>query len=238
MKPKKRFFLLYLFFSFIFQITMVYGIPPQQNNPDKKKLTGTWVYKTSDYNFVLKILDNNQLIFDGETSSYKLVPNAIRVFDEYGGAFDYQYTLKDGKLSVTFPDGYQYVFLKQELAPASTENAASASTFNNLYGNFCHYSGSSGMSSSYSTTKSLYFDGKGNFSYGSESAYSGDNGIYANSSGNGRKFSGTYKVSGKIITLNFFDGYNYELKISFIQQSGEITEVDYDGTVYAKALCE
>jgi frataxin-like iron-binding protein CyaY len=218
-------------------ISVADGAFAQQNNPDKKKLTGTWVYKMSDNNVVLKILENNQLVFDGETSLYMLVPNAIRVFDEYGGAFDYQYTLNDGELSVTFPDGNQYVFTKQKAGSVSKMNTNSGGTFKNLYGNFCHYSSSSGLSSSYSTTQSLYFDGKGNFAYDSEGSYSGDNGIYS-SGGNGRKFSGTYKVKGKIVTLNFFDGYNYDLKVYFVQQSGEITEIDYDGTVYAKSLCE
>lgn len=229
---------MYLFVLTIFNNTMTNNTFGQQNNQDKQKLTGTWVYKTPDYNVVLKILENNQLIFDGETSKYMLVPNAIRVFDEYGMAFDYRYTLNEGKLSVTFPDGMQYVFTRQKAKPGTEMNTGSGNNVGKLIGSFCHYSSSSGMSSSYSTTKSLFFDGKGNFSYGSESAYSGDNGIYANPAGNERNFSGTYKVIGNKITLNFFDGYNYDLKISFIQQSGEITEIEYDGTVYAKSLCD
>jgi frataxin-like iron-binding protein CyaY len=132
--------LLYLFATIILNISVANGAFAQQSNPDKKKLTGTWVFKTPDYIVVLKILENNQLVFDGETSSYILVPNAIRVFDEYGGAFDYQYTLNEGKLSVTFPDGNQYVFTKQKASPVSKMNSNSGGTYKNLYGNFCHYS--------------------------------------------------------------------------------------------------
>ncbi len=229
---------LYLFAMIFLNISMANGTFVQQDNPDKKKLTGTWEYNAPNYKFVLKILENNQLVFDGEATSYMLVPNAIRVFDEYGGAFDYQYTLSDGKLSVIFPDGNQYVFIKQKTSPATKMNANSAKATKGIFGSFCHYSSSSGSTSSYSTTQSLYFDGKGNFAYGSESAYSGDNGIYSSPSGNDRNFSGKYNLSGKTLSLNFFDGNNYDLKVTFIQQSGEITEIVYDGTLYAKALCE
>ena len=236
MKPTSKIFL-YTLITVILIITVENSTIGQENNSDKKRLTGTWEYKISNFTFVLKILENNQLVFDGEVSSYMLVPNAIRVYDEYGATYDYKYTLNDGKLSVNFPDGNLYVFLKHKENPVMELNANTDNASKNLYGSFCHYSSSSGSTSSYSTTKSLYFDGKGNFAYGSQSAYSGDNGIYS-SSGSGREFSGTYKVNGKIVTLNFFDGYNYDLKIFFTKQSGEISEVDYDGTVYAKSLCE
>ncbi len=237
MEPLNK-ILLYLFAVIIINISAANGTFGQQNNADKKILTGIWEYKTPNYNFILKILENNQLVFDGETSPYILVTSAIRVYDEYGGTFDYQYTLSEGKLSVSFPDGNQYVFLKQIASPATGINANSANSTKGIFGSFCHYSSSSGSTSSYSTTQSLYFDGKGNFAYGSESAYSGDNGIYSSPSGNGRNFSGKYNLSGKTLTLDFFDGNNYDLKVTFIQQSGEITEIVYDGTLYAKALCE
>jgi len=237
MKPINKIFL-YIFATVILNISMANDTFGQQNNPDKKRLTGIWEYKTPDYSFVLKILGNNQLVFDGEISSYILVPNAIRVYDEYGGANDYKYTLNDGELSVNFPDGNQYVFLKRKASPATKMNTNSAKASNGIFGSFCHYSSSSGSTSSYSTTQSLYFDGKGNFAYGSESAYNGDNGIYSSPSGNGRNFSGKYKLSGKTLSLIFNDGSNYELKVTFIQQSGEITEIVHDGTLYAKALCE
>ncbi len=229
---------LFVFAMIILSISMANYTFGQHNNPDKKQLAGIWECKTPGYSFVLKILENNQLVFDGENSAYVLVPGAIRVYDEYGGAFDYQYTLNEGKLSVSFPDGNQYVFLKQKASPATKMNTNSAKASNGIFGSFCHYSSSSGSTSSYSTTQSLYFDGKGNFAYGSESAYSGDNGIYSGSSGNGRNFSGKYKLSGKTLSLIFNDSSNYELKVTFIQQSGEITEIVHDGTLYAKALCE
>jgi len=127
MKLVRQSFFLFL----VFQISLVSG---QDSGTLKKQLVGTWQYQ----NVVLKIMDNNQLIFDGETSSYSLVPNAVRVYDEYGNYIDYIYFLKQGKLSVIFPDGNQYVFSKVKLLAKQNSSNKSGTIPANLYGKFCY----------------------------------------------------------------------------------------------------
>ncbi len=84
----------------------------------------------------------------------------------------------------------------------------------------------------------LIFDGKGHFIHGSESSYSGDAGSYANSSSANPENSGTYSVSGNSINLSAGDGSTYQLKITVVQNSGEVTEITYNQTTFAKALCD
>ena len=214
------------------------NITSGQNKNDQSSLKGTWVYDDGYNRSVLKFIDDTKLIFNGEQSNYTVVasPAAVRVFDDYG-YFDYLYTLNKNSMTITFPDGNKYVFVKkeeQQQISQSTNKTANA----NLYGSFCHWSGSSGVysSSSYSTTDRITFDGKGNFAYGSETSFSSDAGIYANDNNNTQR--GTYMVKGNSISLTFTDGSSYTFQVFIQQDWGEITEIKYGEKVYAKQLCE
>ncbi len=218
-----------ILFVFFFQVSSVLVLG--QGGTQKKQLVGTWQYQ----NTILKIMDNNQLVYDGETSNYSLISNAIRVYDDYGSYFDYVYTISQEKLSITFPDGNQYVFSKAKKMTGQGKTSGTIPA--GLYGNFCNYSGSSGGSSSYSSTRSLYFDGKGHFIYGTETSFSGNAGNYLNNSDSSPSENGSYSVSGNTIILSANDGSTYQLKITIVQNSGEITEVVYNQMTFAKALC-
>ncbi len=115
-------------------------------------------------------------------------------------------------------------------------NTNSDAQTSKLYGTFCSYS-SSGYSSSsvYSTTEHVIFDGKGHYQYGSESSYSGGgDGYYGGNGG----YTGTYRIQGNKVILTSSYGEVFVAYIHFVQSSGEITELSYDGTLYAKSLCE
>lgn len=108
-----------------------------------------------------------------------------------------------------------------------------------LQGNLCSWSGSSsgyGNSSSSSSTR-VYFDGQGNFSYSSESSFSGDAGMaYGGNQGAGN--GGTYRVAGNQVRLQFNDGTTGVAQINMQQDDGRITELMYEGTLYGAGLCE
>lgn len=104
-----------------------------------------------------------------------------------------------------------------------------------LRGNFCAWSGSSGGGSGYSRTRWAQFDGQGRFTYGSESSFSGSAGqAYGQSGGN----SGTYRVQGDTIVLMYSDGSSDSARVYNRAGDGTITEVQYDGTLWAPQLCE
>ncbi len=228
---KKHITLLIMLFSMIHSTT-------GQTKSDLSSLKGTWEYNDGYNRSVLKFIDDTKLIYDGEQSVFSLTtsPAAIRVYDDYG-YYDYLYTLRGNKLTVTFPDGNIYVFVKVKDTPQTAQNVSKAIN-GNLYGSFCHWSGSSGVysSSSYSSTDRISFDGKGNFIYGTETSFSSDAGLYSNDDNNSQR--GTYSVEGNNIYITFTDGSKYTLQVYVQQDWGEITEIKYGEKVYAKQLCE
>lgn len=104
-----------------------------------------------------------------------------------------------------------------------------------LKGSFCSWSGSSSSSGSYSTSKWAKFDGVGRFIYGSSSSYSGNQGSAYNGS---PKHGGAYEVRGKYIYLRYNDGGCDVAKVYNRASNGMITEVMFEGTLYAAALCD
>ena len=108
-----------------------------------------------------------------------------------------------------------------------------------LQGTLCSWSGSSSGygNSSYSRSTKVYFDGQGNFSYSSEASFSGDAGIaYGGDQGSGQ--GGTYRIVGNQVYLQFNDGTSGVAQINMQQNDGRITELMYEGTLYATGLCE
>jgi hypothetical protein len=160
------------------------------------------------------------------------------------GWIDYPYTLNQGLLTITFPDGTQIPFNKASSSAMSqqgmnqqgtNQQGGGGSTWQ-LRGALCSYSGSSNSYSSYSRTQKIVFDGQGNFQVGSEAGFSSDAGIAY--SGNPNVSIGTYSVGENTVTLYYQDGSVYEFKINIRQNNGMITELMYGGTLYATGLCE
>lgn len=231
-----------LYFTILFVLLTI-----QTTSAQKKQLYGTW--QSPDE---MIIFDEETATIGGIPFSYQALGNVIKVFDEYGSTLEYKYKI-NGNTLILSAEGETYTFVKvsdknvlsdsqnmydnynnhqQNVQPYGNNTGANS----NLYGTFCSYS-SSGYNSagSYSTTNRISFDGGGNFTYGSESSYSGGGDGYYNNSGGEH---GTYIVQGNMVILTFSDGSQYQVSIHFVQDSGEITELMYDGTLYAKALCE
>ncbi len=104
-----------------------------------------------------------------------------------------------------------------------------------LRGKLCNWSGSSGGGSSFSSTRWARFDGRGRFVYGSGSSYSGGNGGMYN---NGAEGGGTYEVRGDRIILRYDEGGVDVAVVHNRAANGMITEVMFEGRLYAAALCE
>jgi hypothetical protein len=210
----------------------------------KKKLYGSWQAS----NGTLTTFTPQTMTMAGSTYKYKVIGNIIRVFDEVGNTLDYKYKIQNNQLYL-YVEGYgTYILQKvsgnrqvgygnQQYGQRNRGNGGGNSAYNTyLYGTFCSYSSSGYNSSgSYSTVGKVYFDGRGNFQYGSESSYSGGGDGYYGGGGDER---GRYTVQGNRVLMQFSDGSQIAVQIYVQQNSGEITELMYDGTLYAKALCE
>ena len=104
-----------------------------------------------------------------------------------------------------------------------------------LQGKLCNWSSSSGGGSSFSSTRWARFDGRGRFIYGSGASYSGGNGGMYN---NGADGGGTYEVRGNRIILRYDEGGADIAYVHNRAANGMITEVMFEGRLYAAALCE
>jgi hypothetical protein len=187
--------------------------------------------------------DKQYMTIAGNRYRYTVQGNIITVYDQAGNTMTYKYQLNGKKLYLYVEGAGTYVLTKaggrnQNLAHGGSAVPAQGNTAANarLYGTFCNYtsSGYSG-SSSYSTTRRVSFDGRGHYSYGSQSSYLGDGEGYAGGDGG---YSGTYKVQGNKVILTENDGTQYVATIYFVQRSGEITELKYGEKVFAKSLCD
>jgi hypothetical protein len=118
-------------------------------------------------------------------------------------------------------------------APASSAAppAPVASQNHLVQGMYCSHSGSSG----YSRSTRAYFDGQGLFRYSGEAYSSGPSGRAYGSDAGSR---GRYRVQGNQVALVFSDGSSGTARVFERAANGAITAVQYEGTIYARVLCD
>ena len=174
-----------------------------------------------------------------DSGNYRIRNGVLTLYNRLqGGPIEFRFAIREGVLNLQSADGTRYSFRRTDSSQAATDSApASGSSLSRLQGRYCSYSGSGGAyGSSYSHSNWAYFDGRGNFTYGSSSYSGGGAGsYYTNQGGNGR---GTYRIRGKEILLLFPDGSGGRAYVYRQRSDGMITEVKYEGLLYAPALCE
>lgn len=219
----------------------------------KSEVTGTWV--SSDGSVRLEIVSHTKLLYNGQPFSCKIDGNTIYVADQ-GQMVPYPYRVSGNYLELTYPEGYAVLFMKQEAGSAVNPAYPDAGRSRPrqgypdrgggrygggaenglLQGKYCSYSSSGGYgSSSYSSSNWAYFDGRGNFQYGSGGYYSGGGDLYGSEGADGR---GTYEVRGNTIILRYPDGSSDRAYVYNRGAGGRITEVKYGDTLYAPQLCD
>ena len=210
----------------------------QQNQGASSGLLGNWQCQAQQGTLTLIFQSESQLIFAGEMTRYSLVPGAMHVQTEYGPV-DYPYTLQGNSLYITFPGGNQLQFTRTSTGSGQMSQPTSSGQEYLLQGTLCRWSGSSSSysGSSYSSSTRVYFDGQGNFSYSSESSFSSEAGM-AYGGGQNPANRGTYRVTGNQVYLTFGDGSSGVATIKMQQNDGRITELMYEGQLYATGLCE
>jgi len=212
--------------------------------PQTSALSGRWLFQNQQGQLVLEFLSASQLSFNGERTQYQMKEGVIQAMGDYGW-IDYPFTLSQEILTITFPDGSRIPFTKtsstgmnqQGIIQQGVNQTATSSTATwQLRGTLCSWSGSSNSSSSYSRTQKLVFDGQGNFRFGSEGSFSSNAGMAY--SGKPGAETGTYSVGDNTVILRYPSGETYLFKINMRQDNGMITELMYNGTLYATGLCE
>ncbi len=217
------------------------GVGQGQEN---STLSGKWLFQNQQGQLVLEFLSASQLSFNGESTQYQLKEGVIQTMGDYGW-IDYPYTLNQGTLTITFPDGTQIPFARTSATATNqqgmnqkgtNQQSGGGGSTGQLSGTLCNWSGSSGSSSSYSSTRKLFFDGQGNYQFGKEGSFSGDDGLAY--SGDPNAETGTYSVGANTVTLTNQSGQTYQFQIKIRENNGAITCIEYEGALYSTTLCE
>jgi hypothetical protein len=226
---------------FVLILLSIFGNSILSGQEESKIPTGNWLCQSEYGSVGLKFISDKQLVYDSETFNYKISGNTLKIYSDFVWV-DYPFELNNRQLIIDFPEGYRLLFNKVNETPSTANTGDIKSVVKGaegryLSGTLCEYGSSSSYSgSSYSHTNRLYFDGRGNFKYGTESSYSGSAGSAYG--GNNASDSGTYRISGNQVILTAGDGSVYTLKINFIQDDGQITELYYGEQLYSAGLCD
>lgn len=227
------------------------GLRAPQTSGSSDGLLGRWKCSNSYGVASLEFQTGNRLVYEGETMTYEQGPGVLRVQEEDGSA-EYRYALKGDVLQVVFPEGDRMEcrrILAGEGAPRGGTDLKLGSgspgagqpggtgSAHLLQGRFCSYAGSSGSSSSYSRSTRVFFDGQGGFSYGQESSFSSGAGLAYGSQGGGAN-RGRYRVENNRVMLTFGDGSSGVASVYNQAGNGRITELMYEGQLYAPQLCD
>ncbi|HMX43934.1 MAG TPA: hypothetical protein PKB12_09480 [Elusimicrobiota bacterium] len=177
-----------------------------------------------------------RLRFNSEVRTYSRSGGRFLVQEE-GGVVAYPYVLEGGQLKISFP-GEGVVVFRRPAKPAAVKPAGGQEYL--VQGSFCSYSGSSNYSGSYSSSRKAFFDGRGRFATGGESSFNTtlyDGGTAGGASSNAGP-GGRYRVQGNKVFLTLSDGTTGVATVNMRQSDGSVSELMYEGTLYAKGLCE
>jgi len=201
-------------------------------------LQGRWGCRTATGTAQLAFLSDRALVFNGEQTPYELAPGVIRVPGDWGPV-EYRYQLSGDQLAVTGPDGGTMQCQRQAGGAGAGATEAAGGGEGLLQGQICAYSSS--PDGGYSTLYKLHFDGQGRFLHGTESSFSGDPGSAYGLSNNPN--AGQYRVTGNTkgapIHMVFPDGSTATAYVYFVDDaSGRILEIQLNGRLYARGLCQ
>ena len=186
---------------------------------------------------------SGQCLMGGQPFSYELLADNTLQISKGNVSDTYTYHLEKDRLKLSYRDGSGFDCEKQSASSVpggllKMDDKSQPQTGGNewqLQGVFCHYSGSSSYSSSYSSTSRITFDGQGRWSMGSESSFSGDAGSAY--SGGGVDNRGTYSVNGGQIMYTTNSGEQGVLRVNMQQSDGHITEIYLGEDLYSPSLC-
>ena len=213
------------------------------------RLAGAYDCQSPDGPAVLNFESTRTLSYGGVQMAYRILGTAIQVIQD-GLPVNYAFQQQGDRLDITTPEGDRIACVKAGTAAKNAAPGGSPGAGANalLQGQLCAWSGSSGGGSSYSSTQRAWFDGRGRFSTGSESSFSGQ---YRDSGGNdlgsasayggGNGPGGSYQVTsaqvGAPIQIRWDDGSQDVAYVHFVA-GGRITEIKYGKSLFGAGLCE
>lgn len=205
---------------------------------------GKWDCETEAGPARLEFRSAKALTFGGVDRAYRILGNAIQVIED-GLPVNYTFRLAADTLDITTPDGDAFRCRKAattatapDRRPEDSGKRGAERQFNHLLqGTLCAWAGSSSSTGSTSRTTTVRFDGRGRFAVGTDSSFSGQNGL---GYGGGDEGGGTYEVTspqvGAAIRIRWSTGEDDMAVVSHVV-SGQIAEIKYGTTLFAAGLC-
>jgi hypothetical protein len=199
-------------------------------------LLGSWSCQVPEGVAQLEFHSESELSFNGERTQYTMGQGALQVMEEWGPV-EYRYQLSGETLSVSASDGTSMRCTRAGQAQRSAPGAGGGGGGMErlLQGEKCGYSAS--PDGGFSTTRRLFFDGRGRFVYTTLSEVDVPEVIgYGQAAGD----PGSYRVigtnRGDEVHLDFDNGDRVVMYVHHLYQ-GTIMELWYNDIVYAPGLC-
>ena len=231
------------------------GLSERSGLSAQSSMVGSWQCQMSMSGLplgagLLSFNHNGKATMGDTPFDYQVLQGGLIRLQDQSGYNDYAYKLSGDNLEMSYSDGAKFVCRRTSQAegtmtrnnmPGGNNNQAGGQSAWQLQGTFCSWSVSSSYYSSsdyssYSSTQRITFDGRGRWSFGSESSFSSNAGL-AYSGGDGGE-SGLYQVNGNQILYRTNSGEQGIAQVKMQQNNGQITEIMVDGTLYSPALCE
>jgi hypothetical protein len=197
---------------------------------DADKLSGAWECKTEAGTVTLAFRSDELLVYNGEEIGYRLAPGVIQVYDEFLGYVDYPYTLTEGVLSITYPEGYTLDFKRAAVKTDKPADKGPASDlvqhFAGAWKNYTQYTENLVVLNPDGTYGQRYTS-----SYGSEESGSAAGESHA---------QGTWTVRGTrekgVISFVGNDGTSSDYEYQVHVENGEVywSEYYFNGDLYGK----
>ena len=197
----------------------------------------------------LEFVTADRLRFDGEELPYQVACDRIVVL-QYGQARPHPFSLRGDVLQLTSPEGITLVCNRVGGRAGATAGvgdgrpgdgaaggASSTAANAQLAGMLCGSAGSSGTGGSNQRNVRVSFDGRGRFTTGGDSSFSGPAGFgYGEAATEGGRYEVSAAVPGATIRVQWDNGEADEAQVHHVVD-GRITEIMYGRQLLGAGLC-
>jgi len=210
---------------------LVVLVPLLLNAATFAQLKGKWRAPTEEGVALLEFRSASRLVYDDEELGYALVKGAIRVEGDFGPV-DYPYTLVQGALSITFPEGYTLKFKRVTAASAGKSGGTKTALAQHFAGTWKNYTKNTETMVVLGTDGAFFERYTGSYSGGE---YGSDWGAASETQGRGRWSAQGNKSSG-VITITYADGSSNRVEYRVHVENGQTywSEYYFNGDLYGK----
>lgn len=201
-------------------------------------LIGRWQCSSLLGEAPLSIDSANLLHYDGEPLPYRRVGEQLLI-EQFGQVRPHALVLRGDALQLLSPEGVEFRCQRQGAAGVARGSAPGDGGLNGLLaGMLCGSAGSYSGNASNQRNVRVSFDGRGRFSTGGDSSFSGSAGFgYGEAASEGGRYEVTAAAPGATIRVQWDNGEVDEARVHHLN-GGRITEIMYGEQLLGAGLCD